>query len=131
MGTLTDQMQNLTADIVNSHQERAAWLGAFKEEAAEMAKERRARLDAIREEVGTLKETAREMMDGLREEVNVLRDEVAEMLKEFRTDREGAHQAWQQFARSQKTRQSGMSARESEVLPRKPAAARRRTKSKK
>lgn len=125
MGTLTDQMQNLATDIVGSHAERKAWLGALRQEAGDMQKEHRARMDTLREEVGAIREAAQDMlsehrarMDVLREEVGAireaaadmlkehrswlagLRDEVAEMLKEFRTDQEGARRAWQEMASS-------------------------------
>jgi len=69
MGTLTEQMRNLAADITSSRDERHAWLGA------------------LREEVGALRG---EIRSGWRER----KSEVDKMRGDIRADLRGARRAW-------------------------------------
>ena len=71
MGTLTEQMRNLAADITSSRDERHAWLGDLREE-----------VDALRTEIRS----------GWRER----RSEVDKMRGEIRADLRGARRAWQE-----------------------------------
>ena len=71
MGTLTEQMQNLAADITSSRDERHARLGD------------------LREEVGAL-------LTEIRADGRERRSEVAKMRGEIRADLRGARRAWQE-----------------------------------
>jgi len=66
MGTLTEQMQNLAADIRTGHEERRAWLGDFRQGCDSMRQEREASLGDLREEVDALRTEIRADMRGAR-----------------------------------------------------------------
>jgi len=78
MGTLTEQMRNLAADITSSRDERHAWLGA------------------LREEVGALRGEIRSGCRERRTWARSLRGEVGKMCGEIRADLRGARRAWQE-----------------------------------
>lgn len=80
MASFTEQMQDLAAEILKSHEERRAWLAAF------------------RQEVNAFGEQAESMCRERRAWVGSLRDEVRQMRRELTADREGAQQAWQKTA---------------------------------
>jgi regulator of replication initiation timing len=106
MATLTEQMRDLTADVLNGHEERRVWLAALKEQVGSMREENRAELGTLRREVrDTLEESqaAREEAAATaRKErktwLGGLKKEVKGMRKEFRTDQQGARLAWQEMA---------------------------------
>ncbi|HUT75799.1 MAG TPA: hypothetical protein VM221_13315 [Armatimonadota bacterium] len=77
MGTLTEQMRNLAADITSSRDERHAWLGALKEE------------------VGGLRAEIRSGCRERRSWVKSLQGGVRKMCRETRADVQGARGAWQ------------------------------------
>jgi hypothetical protein len=78
MGTLTEQMRNLAADITSSRDERHAWLGA------------------LRDEVGGLRAEIRSGCRERRSWVRSLQGEVGKMCGEIRADLRGARRAWQE-----------------------------------
>jgi hypothetical protein len=78
MGTLTEQMRNLAADITSSRDERHAWLGAIGEE-----------VDALR---GEIRSGCRER----RSWVKSLQGDVRKMCRDIRGDLRGARRAWQE-----------------------------------
>ena len=115
MATLTEQMRDLTADIVNGHEERRAWLAALTEEVGTMREENRAELGTLRGEVRDMleeSEAAREeAAAAARKErktwLGGLKKEVKGMRKEFRTDQQGARLAWQEIASLAKAQPKG------------------------
>lgn len=76
MATLTEQMQDLAADIVNGHEERRAWLNAVRED-----------VDSMHREWRGLRRDRRAWVGALRKEVGTLRKEIA-------SDHQEAHRAW-------------------------------------
>jgi hypothetical protein len=76
MGTLTQQMRSLAADITNSRDERHAWLGA------------------LREEVGALRTEIRSGGRERRSWVKSLQGDVRKTCREIRGDLRGARGAW-------------------------------------
>ena len=115
MGTLTEQMENLTADILSGHEDRRAWLSDFLKESRSELEERRALLNALREEVAELREQNRAWI----EENRAL---VEEMLKEVRTDLEGARRAWQGMVEAREGQRAGRSPRVKEAARGEPPA---------
>jgi chromosome segregation ATPase len=110
MGTLTEQMENLAADIVSGREGRSAdlstirgELSALREEIAELREQNEAWIEENRAWVGALKEEVEEMRDrnrawieDNRASVEGLKEEVGDMLKEVSADLLGARQAWQE-----------------------------------
>jgi hypothetical protein len=78
MGTLTEQTRVLAADIINSRDERAAWLAA------------------LRNDLGALRTEMRSEHRERRAWVKSLRGEVSQMGHELRRDLAGARRAWQE-----------------------------------
>jgi hypothetical protein len=115
MATLTEQMRDLAADILNGHEERRAWLGALREEVGSMQEENRAELGTLRREVRDMLEES----EAAREETTAaarkerktwlggLKKEVKGMRKEFRSDQQGARQAWREMMGRVGARQKG------------------------
>lgn len=87
MATLTEQMQDLAADIVNGHEERRAWFQAFRADADAERQDRKASVGSLKKEVKSIRRDNRAWVDSLA-------DDVGAMLKEVRSDVEGARRAW-------------------------------------
>lgn len=76
MGTLTEQMGNLAADIRTGHEERTAWLGA------------------LRQEVGALRAEIRSDCRERRSGAKSLHRTVGKTCAEIHSDLLGARRAW-------------------------------------
>ena len=80
MSSFTEQMQDLAAAVMKSHEDRKAWLGAFRQE-----------MGVFGEKIGAISKERRSWVGSLRNEVRRMRGEMS-------ADRDGARQAWQRTA---------------------------------
>ena len=102
MGTMTEQMESLAGDILSGREDRSAALAALRESVAEMREENRVWLrdnnswvESLQEAVEEMREANRAWLEENRASVEGIRSEVEELLSGFKSDLEGARQAWQ------------------------------------
>lgn len=112
MATLTDQMRNLAADILNGHEERKVWLGTLRQEVKATLEE-----SAVEREkaAATARKERKTCFGGLRKEVKGMR-------KEFRTDQQEGRLAWQEMANIMEARRIGGRIAATHARPAKPVA---------